>query len=170
MSDVVDFLHADKHEILLQIGTKIFWWVWSSIPEGPKKASLQCLYNIPKKVRDKVGFFNTDKHQSFLTFDFNTLGIKVFYNVTGMIMKTQRTWWWEWSSILKILKVTNLECLYNISKKKLWKEFSIFDVSYQFFMKVAWHVQSTEKGSLLNFSYFKFVNILRKSIATAFVF
>ena len=44
-------------------------------------------------------------------------------------------------------------------------EFSIFDVSYRFLMKVARHVQSTKKGSLLNFS-----NILRKSIATAFVF
>ena len=36
-------------------------------------------------------------------------------------------------------------------------EFSIFHVSYQFLMKVARHVQSTKKGSLLNFS-----NILRK--------
>ena len=31
-------------------------------------------------------------------------------------------------------------------------EFSIFHVSYQFLMKVARHVQSTKKGSLLNFS------------------
>ena len=44
-------------------------------------------------------------------------------------------------------------------------EFSIFDVSYRFLMKVARNVQITEKGSLLNFS-----NILRKSIATAFAF
>ena len=44
-------------------------------------------------------------------------------------------------------------------------EFSIFDVSCRFLMKVARHVQCTEKGSLLNFS-----NILRKSIATAFGF
>ena len=44
-------------------------------------------------------------------------------------------------------------------------EFSIFDVSYRFLIKVARHVQITKKGSLLNFS-----NILRKSIATAFVF
>ena len=139
--------------------------MWSSIPELPKKASLQCLYNIPKKVRDEVDFFDADKHQSFLTVDFNTLGIKVFYNVTGMIMKMWRTWWWEWSSILKVLKVTSLQCLYNISKKKLWMEFSIFDVSYRFLMKVARHVQSTRKGILLNFS-----NILRKSIATASVF
>ena len=126
--------------------------------------------SLPKKVRDEVDFFDVDKHQSFLTVDFNTLGIKVFYNVTGMIMKTWRAWWWEWSSILKVLKVTILQCLCNIPKRKLWMEFSIFDVSYRGFMKVAWHVQSTEKGSLLNFSYFKFVNILRKSIATAFVF
>ena len=165
MSDAVNFLHADQHESFLQTDTMICWWVWSSIPEVPKKASLQCLYNIPKKVRDEVDFFDADKHQSFLTVDFNTLGIKVFYNVTGMIMKTWRTWWWEWSSILKVLKVTSLQCLYNISKKKLWMEFSIFDVNYRFLMKVARHVQSTKKGRLLNFS-----NILRTSIATAFMF
>ena len=37
MSDAVNFLHADKHESLLQIDTKIFLWLWSSIPEVPKK-------------------------------------------------------------------------------------------------------------------------------------
>ena len=49
VSDAVDFLHGDKHESLLQIDTEIFWWVWSSIAKVPKIASLQCLYNIPKK-------------------------------------------------------------------------------------------------------------------------
>ena len=88
MSDAVDFWHADKHENLLQIDTKIFWWVWSSIPKVPKKGSLRWLYNIPKNVRAKFDFFDTDKHQSFLTVYFNTLEIKVFYNVIGMIMKT----------------------------------------------------------------------------------
>ena len=149
MIDAVDFLHADKHGSLLQIDTKIFWWVWSSLTEVPEKGSLQCFYNIPKKVRVEVDFFDVDKHQSFLTVD-----LKV-------IMKTWRTWGWEWSSIL-----TSLQCLYNISaKKKLWMEFSIFDVSYRFLMKIARHVQSTKKGSMLSFS-----NILRKSIAIAFVF
>ena len=90
MSDAVDFLRADKHEILLQIDSKIFWWVWSSIGEVPIKASLQCLYKIAKKVRDEVDFFDADKHQISLTVDFSTLHIKVFYNLTGMIMKTWR--------------------------------------------------------------------------------
>ena len=88
VSEAVDFLHADKHESLLQIDTQVFWWVWSSIPEVPKKESLQCLYNIPKKVRDEIDFFDADKHQNFLTDDFKTLGIKVFYNVRVIIMKT----------------------------------------------------------------------------------
>ena len=60
----------------------------TNIPKVHKKSILQCLYHIPKKVRDEVDFFDADKHQSFLTVDFNTLGIKVFYNVIGMIMKT----------------------------------------------------------------------------------
>ena len=47
VSDAVDFLHADKHESLLQIDTKIFWCVWSSIPKVTKKESLQCFYNVP---------------------------------------------------------------------------------------------------------------------------
>ena len=136
---------------MLQIDTKTFWWVWSNIPKVPKKANLQCLYNIPKKVRDEVDFFDADKHQSLLTVDFNTLDIKIFYNVIDMIMKMWRSWWWEWSGIFKILKVTSLECLYNISKKKFWIEFSIFDVSYQFLMKVAIHVQSTQKRKFVKF-------------------
>ena len=130
-----------------------------------QKSKFAMFLQYPQKVRDEVVFFDADEHQSFLTVDFNTLDINVFYNVIGMIMKTWRTLWCECSSILKVLKVTSLQCLYNISKRKLWMEFSVFDVSYQFLMKVPRHVQSTEKGSLLNFS-----NILRKSIAAAFVF
>ena len=48
LSDEVDFLHADKHESLLQIDTMILMG-WSSISKVPKIASLQCLYNISKK-------------------------------------------------------------------------------------------------------------------------
>ena len=119
----VIFLHVHKHQNLLKIDTKIFW-VCSSIPKVPKISSLQCPYNIPKKrVRNEIDFFHADKHQSFLPVDFNTLGIKVFYKVISTIMKTWKAWWWEWSSILKVLKVTSLQCLHNISKKKLWMEF-----------------------------------------------
>ena len=60
----------------------------TNIPKVHKKSILQCLYHIPKKVRDEVDFFDADKHQSFPTVDFNSFGIKVFYNMIDMIMKT----------------------------------------------------------------------------------
>ena len=164
MSDAVGLLHADKHKSYKSI-LRSFDGCVQAFLKFPKKTSLQCFRNILKKARDEVDFFDADKYQSFLTVDFNTLGIKFFYNVIGMILKTGRAWWWEWWSILKVLKVTSLQFLYNISKKKLWMEFSIFDVGYRFLMKVARNVQSIQKGSLLNFG-----NILEKSIVNVFVF
>ena len=119
----------NKHESLPQIDTKIFRWVWSSIPKVSKITSLYCLYNVSKKeVKDEVEFLDADKHQSFLRVDFSTLGIKVFYKIIDMIMKMWRACWWAWSIILqsfKVLKVTSLQCLYNFTfpKKKLWMEF-----------------------------------------------
>ena len=57
LSDEVDFLHADKHESLLQIDTMILMG-WSSISKVPKIASLQCLYNISKKkLKMKLIFY-----------------------------------------------------------------------------------------------------------------
>ena len=45
VNDEVDFLHAGKHEILLQIDTMILM----EMVKVPKIASLQCLYRISKK-------------------------------------------------------------------------------------------------------------------------
>ena len=59
-----------------------------AFPKFPKKQVWNVFTISPKKVRDEVDFFDADKHQSFLTVDFNTLGIKVFHSATGMIMKT----------------------------------------------------------------------------------
>ena len=122
----------------------------------------------------KVDFLDADKHQSLLRVDFNTLSIKVFYKVISMIMKTWSTRRWALSSILKVLKVTSLQCLYNISKKKLRMNRVSFGVhqyqnfcklDYQFLMKVVRHVQRTPKWKLLIF-----LQYIWKSIATAFVF
>ena len=94
-----------------------------AFPKFPKYQICNAFTISLKKVRNEVDFFDVDKHQSFLPVDFNTLGIKFFYKVIGMIMKTWRAWSWKWSSIIKVLKVTCLQCFYNISKKKLWMEF-----------------------------------------------
>ena len=73
MSDAVDFLHADKHESLLQIDTIILMemvkYSWSS--QNSKFAvSLQYL---KKEVRDEVDFLHEDKHPNFLQGDTTTI-------------------------------------------------------------------------------------------------
>ena len=86
VSDTVVFVHADKHESLLQLDTVILMEMvkYSQSSQNSKFAmSLQCL---KKEVRDEVDFLYADKHQSFLQVDFNTLGIKCFYKVKLSIL------------------------------------------------------------------------------------
>ena len=54
------------------------------------------LQYLKKEVRDEVDFLHSDKHQSFLKGDFNTLGMKFFYKMIlsllmGMIYHSQST-------------------------------------------------------------------------------
>ena len=136
--------------------------------QSSKNKKVCNVYTISlKKLEMKLmkTFFDAGKHQSFLATDFNTLDIRVFYNVTGMTIKRWRTWWWEWSNILKVIKLTSLQCLYSIFKKKLWMKVSIFYVSYHFWRKIPDMSKLPRQGRLLNLN-----NILRKSVATAFVF
>ena len=79
--------------------------------QSSQNSKLQCLYNISKKKLDKVDFLHAGKHQSFLQVDFNTWGIKVSCKVILSLLMAC-------SSILNVFKVTSLQCLYNISKKK----------------------------------------------------
>ena len=69
-------------------------------------------------------------------------------------------YWWVWSSILKVFKVTSLQSLYNISKNKLgmevifWhadKRQSFYQLALSFLMEVARHVQSTYSRILVIF-------------------
>ena len=79
LSDVVDFLYADKHKSLLQIDTMILMGIvkHSQNPQNSKFA--MSLQRLKKEVRAEVGFLHVDKHQSFLQADFNTLVKKVSY-------------------------------------------------------------------------------------------
>ena len=81
VSDAVDFLHADKHESLLQIDTMILMEMVKYSQSSQNSKFAMSLQYLKKEVRDEVDFLHADKHQSFLQVDFNTLGIKVFYKV-----------------------------------------------------------------------------------------
>ena len=83
--------------------------------------------------------------------------------------------WWAWSGILKVLKVTGLQYLYNIPKKKSGREFmflhaskhqSFWKFTLSFSMKVIRHVQSTQNKNNIFFRIF----YQKKSVATDFLF
>ena len=85
-----------------------FWWGLSNIPKVPKIASFQCLFNIPEKMLEMKLIFcmliNINFSYKLISTQFPT---SWYYH-----------YWWAWSSFLTVLKVTSLQYLYNISKKK----------------------------------------------------
>ena len=81
MSDEIDFLHADKHESLLQIDTMTLIGIVKHSQSSQNSKFTMSLQYLKKEVRDEVDFWHVDKHQSFLQVDFNTLGMKDAYKV-----------------------------------------------------------------------------------------
>ena len=110
LSDEVDFLHADKHESLLQIDTMILMGIVKHSQSSQNSKFTMSLQYFKKEVRDKVDFLHADKHQSFLQGDFNTFGIKVYYKVilsllVGMIRDSQITQSSKFTMSLQCLKI-----------------------------------------------------------------
>ena len=66
MSDAVDFLHADKHESLSQIDTKILMEMVQYSQSSQNCKFAMSLQYLKKEVNDEVDFLHADKHQSFL--------------------------------------------------------------------------------------------------------
>ena len=111
-----------------------FWWRSSSIPKVPKIANLQCLYNISEK---------TLQIKLICCMQIKT---KVFDKLISTLWasKFPTRWcyhyWWAWSSILKVLKVTTFQYLYNVSTKKLGMEFiCIFCMQINIKASRSWH-------------------------------
>ena len=104
-SDVVDLRMKACYKLI-----PWFWWGWSSIPKVPKIASFQCLYDISKKKLEMKLIFGMQ------------INVKVFYKLISTLLASNFSigwyyhYWWAWSSILKVLKVTSLQYLYNILK------------------------------------------------------
>ena len=86
LSDEVDFLHANKHESLLQIDRVILMGIVKHSQSSQNSEFAVSLQYLKKEVKDQVDFSHADKHQSFLKLYFNTLGIKVFYKFDIIII------------------------------------------------------------------------------------
>ena len=85
---------------------------------------------LKKDVRNDVDILHEDKHQNFLqlisTLWTSKFPISWYYH-----------YWWAWSSIFKVLKVTSLQYLYNISKINLGMKF-IFCIQINK-VSTSWH-------------------------------
>ena len=69
VSDEFDFLHADKHESLLQIDTKILMGMIKHSRSSQNSKFTMSFQQLKKEVRDEVDFLHADKRQSFLQGD-----------------------------------------------------------------------------------------------------
>ena len=81
----VDFLHADKHESLLQIDSMILMGIVKHY-QSSQNSKFTISFTISKKsFKDEVDFLHANKHQGFAKVYLNTLGIKVSYKVDIII-------------------------------------------------------------------------------------
>ena len=109
VSEKVGFLHADKHESLLQIDTMILIGMVKHSRSSQNSKFPMSLQYLKKEFRDKIDFLHTDKHQSFLQVNFNTLGSNVSYKMIlsllmSMIKHSQSTQYSKFSISLEHLK------------------------------------------------------------------
>ena len=152
VSDEFDFLHADKNDSLLLIDTMILMGMVKHSPSSQNSEFGMSLQYLRNEVRDEVDFLLADKHQNFLQVDFNTLDIKVSYQVIlsllmGMIKHSQSTQSSKIAITLQHLKKLRMEFIFcmqiNIKVSTSWH--------YLFSMEVARHVQSTQNSKLVIF-------------------
>ena len=86
LSRKVYFLRENKHESLQQIDSMILMWMVKHFQSSENSEFAMSLQYLKKEVKDEVDFLHVDKHQSFLKVFFNTLDIKVSYNVDIVII------------------------------------------------------------------------------------
>ena len=107
------FLHADEHEGFLQINTMVLIEMVKHFQTSQNKKFLISWQYLKQEVRNEVDFLHPEKYQSW----FQHFGHQSFLQGGTIIDEHDK-------SILKVIKVTSLQYLYNISKLMLGMEFS----------------------------------------------
>ena len=152
LSDEVDFLHADKHESLLEVDTIILMAMFehSQSSQNSKFAmSLQCL---KKEVRDEVDFLHADKHQSFLQVDFKILVNEVSYKVMlTSLMGIKHSQSTESNKFVISLQYLKKEVKNGVHFLHADKHQCFYKLTLLFLMEATRQVQSTQKRNFVIF-------------------
>ena len=166
LSNEVDFLLADKHESLLRIDSMILMWMVKLFQSSQNSKFAMSLQYIKKEVKDQVDILHADKHQSFLKVYFNTLGIKVSFQVDIIIINGH-------IKHFKITQSNRFAIPLQYPKKEVrngghfWhadKIQSFYKLVLSFLMEVAIHAQNTQNRKLVIFLQYikkKLLQLLR---------
>ena len=105
------------------------------------------------------------------------VNIKVSYKFISILLFPARLYyhyWWAWSNILKLLKVTSLQYLYNIPQKS-YGQSSCFCMQINIRVSRSWHYRFCWKWPNMSrvpkierIMFLQYIN--KKSVASAFVF
>ena len=95
VSDEVDFLHANKHELPANWCYDC-WWGMVKHSQSSQNKNFGSLPYLRREVRNEVDFLHADKHQNSPQVDFDTLCIKVSCKVIlallmGMMKHSENT-------------------------------------------------------------------------------
>ena len=130
VTDEVVFLHADKHERLLQTVTMILMGMVRYSQSSQNSKFVISLQYLKKKLEMKLIFCLW-------------ISIKISYKLISTLWASKFPtgsyyyYWWAWLSIFKVLKVISLRYCYNTSKK-LGMEF-IFCMQINIKVSTSWH-------------------------------
>ena len=158
----VEFLHAGKHENLLQIDITVLMDMVKHFQSSQNSKFTISVQYLKKEDSDDVDFLHADKYRSGLQVDFNTLGIKAAYKailllLIGMMKHSQ------------ITQSNNFANLCSISKK-LRAEF-IFCIQINTKVSKNWHYRFWWKEQIR--SLVIFLQYIKKKVfyfLTTFVF
>ena len=111
LSDEVDFFYLPKYKSLIQINIMILMGMTMHSYSFQNTKFEMSLHYLNKEFRGKVNF----------CMQMNKVSYKFISTLWTSNFPTR--WchhWWKCSNILKVVKITCLQYLHNISKKKFW--------------------------------------------------
>ena len=119
MKTSIFYMQTNMKACYIQIDTMIFMGIVKHSQSSQNSKFTMSLQYFKKEIRDKVDFLHVDKHQSFLRFDFKTLGINdanklILSLLLDMIKHSQSTQSNRFANIFKI------------SQKRRYEESSFF--------------------------------------------
>ena len=124
------------------------WWSWFFACRGAWRFPTNQYYSLIGMVK-----LSQSSQNSKFAMSSEKLGMKLIlslfqhFELQKFRTRSYYHYWWTWSSIFKVLKVTSLQYLYTISKK-LGMEF-IFYMQKKIKVSASWHYHCSNMSKVI---------------------